>query len=339
MKSRIILSTIAFAALFLAGVTAQAQSMNDYRTKDAMATTWSTDSHWEIYNGSAWVAASFYPGESGGPTPLDVNIRHATSVDVTDAFATTLNVDAALTVDSAKLLTLGGEMDVDANITVNGSGKLDFIATGSGPSDIASPYALTLSDSGSTLRIAANHTIGGAGAIVGSDPDAKIEIGYSGGTTPAVFTNSATIKGQLLIVDVSSQVGSFTNTGVVNADADGTLLVNISGTLGDSLGDRWRSTAADAVLKFGNSLDDNTTSISLSGDFTISNVDAVIQIDEMADLTSPFTTIGQLNLSAGLFDLHEDVTMGQDAPASPQKHMSKTGGNIAVADGNTFIHN
>src|ERR1051325_6513069 len=53
----------ALLSLCLFGWNARADVTGDYRTAVAAA-TWSTASHWETYNGSAWVAASVKPGSA-----------------------------------------------------------------------------------------------------------------------------------------------------------------------------------------------------------------------------------------------------------------------------------
>ena len=189
-----------------------------------------------------------------------------------------------------------------------------------------------LKGSAAKLEFTNHHTVTGTGQIRGYHADAEITIA-SGKT----LTNTTDITGKLEITGE----GNFTNLGTVEADTNGVLLVNISGALADSAGNDngWQATAASALLQFGNSLDDNNSSISLSGDFIVSNATAEIQIDEMTGLTSPFTTTGGLTISAGTFDAQESDTMGQDSPADPEEHLNQTGGDIVVAAGMTFFHN
>jgi hypothetical protein len=238
-------------------------------------------------------------------------------------------------------LTVNGTLTISGTITTNcvdvGSGGLIVIKPGGkliltgllGQTSTINGSIILEGDGSELIFTLFSHTVSGSGEIVGEHDAAAISIALG-----VTLTNTATISGALTI----KGAGNFVNFGVVNANTCGTLLVNVSGTLSDSAGDRWRATAAGALLEFGDRLDDFTTSISLSGDFTLSHADAAIQVEEMANLTSPFTTTGKLTISAGLFDARENVCMGQDAPASPVNHLDQTGGAIAVAAGKGFVH-
>lgn len=316
MKSRIRLLTLACAAVFLVGNSAQAQVANDYKTNGA-GSTWGTASHWDIFDGSNWVTASFYPGESGGPTPVDVNILDTMAVDVTDALATTLDVDVALTINTTKLLTVNGAMDVDANITVNGTGVLEI--TGAGTSDIATNLTLTLSNSGSTLRIVATHTIGGAGAIVGAHDDALIVIN---GVTFTSTMDTVGITGALDIVDGASN-GTFDNRGIVNANASGTLLLSVSTVQSSAGNTRWQATASGGKLDFSAGAYTN-----MLGGFQIAN-SSEIEVN-----TTALNTSGGLAMASGLLDVKADLTMGDNTT----NFANITGGQVVVAAGKTFSH-
>jgi hypothetical protein len=331
MKFRNTILAFTCAAVILAGDSAL--GANRYFRDVAGDQDFGNTTNW---SGTSCAAGSgqTIPGASDGviicPSKtcnLDAD-RTVRSMDVGDsgAGAATFNTgtfDLTLT-DSAAL-------DVSAAssvVNVNNSGAL--ILTGGGAADLAaSTSEVRLLGATSVYRVASSaaFSLTGDGAIVGSDASAGIEIGYFTGTTPAVLTSSVDIRGALAIRDVASQVGSFTNNGIVEANASGNLTLAVSGTLEDSAGDRWLASSANSsTLKFDAALVTISTDGKLSGNFKISDASSRIWID------NPLVTEGRLEMSAGILDVDQDLTMGNDS----SNFASITGGMIDAHG--KFIH-
>jgi hypothetical protein len=182
------------------------------------------------------------------------------------------------------------------------------------------------------------------GSVIGKSDDATIDLPTSG---RGLTLNLVTLRGKCKVIGI----GDLRNDGLVQADADGTLLIDISGFLSDSLdsvpllGDpSWKATvppSGTAILRFGSSIQHLGGSGfgSLRGDFLIDNVDAKVQIDEMPNLSIDFKTTGRLKMMAGVLDAHNDTDMGSGASSPPSSApLDMTGGNIVVAPGKTFTH-
>lgn len=333
MKRTLMTTAAIFAVLC---ITATTYGLTDYQT-DGDGSTWGDKNNWSEWDGEKWIDAVKYPGESGS-TPGTVTVQHTMTVAVSDAKATVLDVDASLTINSGATVTAYSHVDVADSITVTIDGvsdvaTLDIQESTSQTSTINPSGSIQINATNSTyygqllISGTGTHTIqGSSGAIQGNSDDALISI--ASGKNLDSTTN---IVGHLEI----SGSGNFQNNGIVDANTSGTLLVNVTGTtsIGGSSGD-WKATANGAKLEFGGNLDDNDSdnAISMSGDFVISN-SAEIQIDELASLSSAFTTTGHLDISSGTLDSQGNVTMGSDG-----NPMNATGGSITVAPGMTFIH-
>jgi len=222
-------------------------------------------------------------------------------------------------------LTISGILDVNDCVNVTATGRIFLTGSGTlilngrnGNNTSTINGRIELQGSGSTLRIATNdHTFAGSGEIQGQYCSAMIYI--SAGKT---LTNAADISGCLEIYGP----GNFVNQGTVEANGSGTLKLAVGGTLDDSSAAQWRATAANAILKFDSSIG---TLNSLEGEFVISgSSSAEIEVNQT------LATTGRLNMSSGVFDLHENVTMGDGST----HFMGVTGGQIVVASGKTFTH-
>ncbi len=235
----------------------------------------------------------------------------ACDIEVGAGSIVVLNIDA--TVDCI-IVHAGGRLYLGRTLTL----------TGPGPSTVdglVGLYAPTSQLAFSTR----DHAVEGSGSIAGYHEDAAISI--ADGIT---LTNAVTIRGVLQI----NGPGNFTNQGIVNANSNGMLLVNVSGTLNDNSSAEWRASAANAILEFGDALDDLDTALALDGDFYITSGE--IQIDEMTEYTGAapfFLTTGHLEMSDGALDVHENTQMG-----CAEENASITGGRIIVAAGVEFKH-
>ncbi|WP_298547997.1 hypothetical protein [uncultured Aquimarina sp.] len=102
-----------------------AQSVNDYRTNGSDG-NWTTVSIWEVFNGTAWVAATNYPGQVAGTN--DVSIEGNSEVTINSTIPNSLNsltigpgtlfVSADSSLDTQLItLTTGGEAEWTSNNT------------------------------------------------------------------------------------------------------------------------------------------------------------------------------------------------------------------------------
>ena len=131
---------------------------------------------------------------------------------------------------------------------------------------------LVLWDSTAIVKFTADATVGGDAAIVGQHDSAKIQI--EGGDT---LTNEMSVKGQLTIeTNGGSGDGTFVNgsTGVVWANAGGTLLMDGSLTLDDNEVDGaralWKATnGSSTFLQFASGLTFVDSNDELQGDFVL----------------------------------------------------------------------
>lgn len=296
MKSRITILTLACAAALLIGTTAQAADITFQESVlENSVYKWSKTGNWDLgrlpTTGDHVII----------PTTRTATIYAADA----DGVADTISVVGTLDIQAGRVLTLSNDA-TPSNSSVDGT--------------------INLQGSASTLRfVAANHSVSGDGAIVGLHDAARIEIGEVDSSTPVVFTNSATIRGQLVIADVTSESGSFSNQGTVNANVDGVLLITVS-TVSDAAGsDRWMSTDADAVLEFSDQIGSFGT---MAGEFVLSA--GVIEFNK--ELTG--SAARHLTMSGGTLTVNQDLEMGNNSTAFAEI----TGGTIDVAAGMTFIH-
>jgi hypothetical protein len=318
--------TIALAMFIVVG-TANAQDKYFRGTTDQ---DWSKTSNWSDSSCTGTTGATL-PGATD-----DVAICDGVTCDL-DSGRTIGKVDvqgAGILNTGANTLTIseaGGLKLSDALAVLNiGTGAVACTADSTGTKHTIDG-TLNLTDASSDLQFTTNSAeVTGSGSIVGQDDEAAISIASGKTLTNSLATTNKGIVGTLEI----SGDGNFTNHGIVNANGGDLLLIDITGTLSDNASASWKATSAGSLLEFTDSLDDHTTSISIYGDFQISHANAEIQIDQMDNLTSAFTTTGHLDMSAGLFDLNESVTMG-----SAGNTMNVTGGTIDLAAGMVFTHN
>ena len=186
---------------------------------------------------------------------------------------------------------------------------------------------VVLTDKHSKLCFTTNHhSVSGSGIVVGTDDDAEVNVG-----SWITLTSSVTVCGHLKIAGR----GSFANNGLVRASGNGTLKIEVAGTLDDgavsvpSDDDRWQASASGATLEFASTIG---TLNELEGDFVLSA--GTIQIDHA------LATVGRLEISGGTLDVNATMYMGQDyiVGVQPARSMSATGGTFDVASSVTFTH-
>jgi hypothetical protein len=224
-------------------------------------------------------------------------------------------------------VTLNGNFTADC-IKVEGTLNIGGRLTLTGPDSSTVEGSVNLTGATSALAFTTwSQTVAGSGQIVGKHDDAEICI--ASGIT--FSTNMTTISGALTI----KGAGSFTNAGVINANATcGTLKLAIGGTLADgSNADRWKVSANGAVLRFDSTLGIIAT---LDGNFVMSIGD----YDSKLVFDHPLETNGRLQLSPGMtgvVEVNQNVGIDKDWATSADD-LDMQGGTIQVAPGATFIH-
>jgi len=177
-----------------------AQTLGDYRS--ANNGYWASPSSWEIYNGSAWVAATTYPGQNSGS--YAVNILAGDTITIPNT---------GITTDTMGTVTISGILILDGGITDDVYFRLNtlqiFITPGlTPPASIAfiRKAVLVLLDN-AIVRVWANGLIGDCShhqeinignndfAICHGAPGDIVtfaELMKQGGTVDAVITPSST---------------------------------------------------------------------------------------------------------------------------------------------------
>lgn len=247
------------------------QSTGDYRSNTTSG-NWNNSGSWQTYNGSSWVAASDYPGQSGA-TSATVTIRDGHTITLTNSpssignlvigegssgtFSTnngdrTLTVTGNLTVKAGAsfnlrrmTLTVSGNTQIDGSVTDNHD---NGSATFTGTVTIGSAGSLSTSNS-------SNFTFSGAITNDGTvDLSGGGTITIRNGITnnnsfslPAVTfaTNSQSLNGSSAITITG--VTTVTGITLTNNNTD----VNLTSTANNSLtGSGTWTQGANGVLKF-----------------------------------------------------------------------------------------
>ncbi len=101
------------------------QSINDYRT--TASGNWTNTGIWEVYNGTAWVAATNYPGQTGNTTN-DVTIGNGVSVTINSAIPDPINsVTIGDSTGGIDTLLIGGTSSLNTNqFTIAYDGLLNW---------------------------------------------------------------------------------------------------------------------------------------------------------------------------------------------------------------------
>ena len=131
LKTRQGNSFILLCFLLLFSTQIFAQSTGDYRSIGDG--NWTDTSIWEYYNGTTWVAATQYPGQTGAPTTNNVSIEGGDSITLTSTLTEsinsvtvgdgtggtdTLNIDATSGLNTLRLtISTGGLIDWTSNVT------------------------------------------------------------------------------------------------------------------------------------------------------------------------------------------------------------------------------
>lgn len=259
-----------------------AQNLNDFRT--VANGSWNTVSSWEQYDGSAWVSATYYPGN--GPT---------NEVTVSDSI--TLNVSISipkLTIATTGVLNGNGNYTLTTTGDLECAGTLSWTNNNGGAISIQGNLFVSGSLSIFNRGITVNGTTTLSGSALfndGSDTGVNTLTGSvtlsnsSSFTTSAVTTNGNMIFGSNFI---HSSTGI---TSVGTASIAGNLEVN-AGT--------FTKTAAGTLSVLGTTVLNNNGQLSIANN-SQSNFTGKITVNHSATWTSTaVVTAGRLTLANGI---------------------------------------
>ncbi|MBX7124966.1 MAG: hypothetical protein K1X47_04675, partial [Cyclobacteriaceae bacterium] len=159
---------LALVATFCIATGLLAQSTGDFRSNNA-AMTWTTAAQWQTWNGSSWVAAGTYPGQSASGAAVLIQDGHTVTLDVSPA-----NTLGSLTVGSgASGVLIIGNSATNRTLTVTGN------------------VAVAV---GGTLRSGANSATGHVLNIGGSlTNNGTVNLFFSTDVCTAVFTGASPV--------------------------------------------------------------------------------------------------------------------------------------------------
>jgi hypothetical protein len=315
--------------LVLFGVSALALVPEVVRADDYYFLSSGSTGDWDDQNNWATACAN---GQGYGQAPSASDNVAICSGKTADVKITTA-VCRTLTVSSGTAVRILPQTGSDATLTVGHTTSdppLQHFIFGSvtlGPASGSHHATLAFVATSHFIRGGPDNPPTIIGEIKGQDDDAAITIG----------TNE-TLTSYLLLIHGNLQIagaGSFTNEGSVQADANGTLAVEIDGFINDTSGsNRWKATtppSGNSLLLFIGNLD-SIELITFSGEFVVNNANAKIQVDDLPNI-DPFSTSGRLNMSAGTFEALDNVSFSGGGGA-----LNMTGGQIIVHAGKTLTH-
>jgi len=270
--------TIAVVAIF--NLVTSAQVQNDFRTiSDG---NWSDVAIWEIYNGSAWVAATYYPG-------------NGTTGSVT--VANTVNLNTSVTIPE---LTVTGTLIGNGSYTLTTTGNLNCQGTLSWTNNAGGDISIggNLNISGNFSIYNRNLTVTGSTNLIGN-----------GSFTDSSNTGNNTFTGTVTLFDSSSFTSNVvTTTGqmsfgsnIIHSSTGNTTIgtASISGNLEVNSG-IFQKTAGGTLSVTG------TTTLNSNAQLKItynsqSNFTGLVTVNDLATWsTTVVTTTGNLTLSNGL---------------------------------------
>jgi hypothetical protein len=277
MKRMLPITAALLAAVFILAPIAQADTLTFREQTETSPGSgvyaWSEPTNWQDTS---------EPPQTGVPTTDDRAVIPA---------GTTCTILATGSDVVADTVSVSGTLDIQAGRTLTLDNDYDNLGGGAGTDNSAVAGTIKLKESGSTLAFAEqNHTLSGAGAVVGEHNSAKMTIASS-----KTLTSTTTIQGRLQIAPASgaSSTGFVNDTGgLVLADAAGTLDMQADTVSG--AGDWQVSSNGSAVLKF------TTGSQSLTGDLSVST--------GRLDIADSITTTGTLDFSGGEIDVASGKT-------------------------------
>lgn len=184
-----------------------AQQENDFRSNTASG-NWNATGSWQIYNGTDWVAATYYPGQTPNPTAnVQIQTGHSITHNVHTTLPAQLVVDGTLII-SQQNITIEGQTTINGQLNDNHNNGVTTFAG-----------ALVLSGSGTLTSTA-----------VGTHANMVFRNGIVMNSTSASSLGAATFNTNAQTIEFLSNSGSFIFSGsngiIVNED----LLLTGAGT-------------------------------------------------------------------------------------------------------------
>lgn len=255
-----------------------AQNVDDFRT--VADGNWSTLASWERYDGSTWVAATYYPG-NGATNEVNVGNNITLDVSVTIPKLTitgTLNGSGNFTLTTTGDLTCigslswnnnaGGAITVQGNLLISGSFSIfNRNLTVNGTTTLNGNGSFTDGSDTGTNQFSGTVTLNDASAFTSSAVTTNGNLNFGANITHSstgiIQIGTASITGNL---EVNS--GTFSKTAAGPLTVTGTTTLNNSGAL--SITSNSQSNFVGKVTLNGNSTW-TTTAVNTTGRLTLSN--------------------------------------------------------------------
>ena len=125
---------------FFVGVVSNSfsQSLNDYRTVTNATGNWTTVSNWQVYNGTNWVSATYYPGQVTGTN--DVTIINGAKITLNTTIGSTQFINSITIGDGSgtieELIVSGSRGINTTELNMLSDGLLFFATNGSDQIDL-----------------------------------------------------------------------------------------------------------------------------------------------------------------------------------------------------------
>ena len=304
------------------------QTFNDYRSNNSNG-TWSVASHWQVWNGSSWVTASFSPTNTNAQT---ITIRSGQTITVSASVtADQIVVDGSCTVNSGITLTIanisGTQLTVNGTVTNNGTitkGASPVIVFNSGSVYVHNQNGGTIPTAvwaaTSTCRITGITTTDptGDGQYFGNLVYDCPFIAFPSGN-PNTYTSSFSIQGNFEVINTGNHFlylaipdgGTFNVGGNLVINDDFSLggsnpnlrTINVAGNFIQTGGTLKRTNTADSYINF------NGTGIQVftfTGGFITENISFTVNSGSTLQMGTgnspaiiPNTCYGSFTLSSG----------------------------------------
>ena len=299
--AKVLLLAVVFISITSAGF---GQTTGNYRTIVTGTWNWTTVANWQTYDGTAWVAATDYPGQN--PGAMAVTIRNNTNV--------TLDVSPANSIASLRIRATNSNTSLSiGNNTLNVTNAINLIPPTSGTtnntldigSGIVSCSTLTGADSGNNTLD--NFVLISTGTL---NVSGDITLGTNANQNSIAFSGAGTIN-----VAGSLTTGTLTgNAGTINVGVNftpttftaNTSTVNYNGT-----GNQTITAASYYNLLITNSKDGNT--VTLNGAINVANTFSP---------TATFSTGGYVNTGS---TINFNGTGDQTIPAFNYNNITVSG--------------
>lgn len=106
------------------------QNIGDYRTKATGPNPWNNANSWEVYNGSAWVNATNYPGQIAGAFAVEIRSSHVITIPTSTGFNALMpNQFGTLTVNGQISIAQNQNVYINASVTIvtQNVGTINFL--------------------------------------------------------------------------------------------------------------------------------------------------------------------------------------------------------------------